>query len=127
MNTAIPMAYAISLHCVKVSKYGVFSGPYFFVFGLNTEISKSPYSVRIQENTSLKKLCIWTLLTQCRHKYLQDYRRPSSSCKSNKEWSHIALPYYNERGKEIFYLQWLIADRLIRSRLMSLWNVWSYL
>ena len=85
MNTAIPMAYAISLHCVKVSKYGVFSGPYFFVFGLNTEISKSPYSVRIQENTSLKKLCIWTLLTQCRHKYLQDYRRPSSSCKSNKE------------------------------------------
>ena len=79
------MADAISSHCVKVSKYGVFSGPYFFVFGLNTEISKSPYSVRIQENTNLKKLCIWTLLTQCQYKYLQDYRRPSSSCKSNKE------------------------------------------
>ena len=26
-------------HCVKVSKYGVISGPYFPVFGLNTERS----------------------------------------------------------------------------------------
>ena len=26
---------------------------------------KSPYSVRIQENTDQKKLCIWTLFTQC--------------------------------------------------------------
>ena len=69
MNTGIPMADAISSHGVKVSKYGVFSGPYFFVFGLNTDISKSPYSVRIQENTNLKKLCIWTLLTQCRYTY----------------------------------------------------------
>ena len=34
----------------KVSKYGVISGPYFPVFGLNTEINrKSPYSVRIQK------------------------------------------------------------------------------
>ena len=44
----------------KVSKYGVISGPYFPVFGLNTEIyevnlrSKSPYSVRIQGNTDQK-------------------------------------------------------------------------
>ena len=63
------MADAISSHSVRVSKYGVSSGPYFFVFGRNTDISKSPYSVRIQENTSLKKLCIWTLLTQCRYTY----------------------------------------------------------
>ena len=58
----------------KVSKYGVFSCPYFPVLGLNTEIywteyvnlrSKSPYSVRIQENTDQKKLCVWTLSTQC--------------------------------------------------------------
>ena len=50
----------------KVSKYGVFSGPYFPLFRLNTEIySKSPYSVGIQENTDQKKLCIWTLFTQC--------------------------------------------------------------
>ena len=42
------------------------SGPYFPVFGLNTDIySKSPYSVRIQENTDQKKHRIWTLLTQC--------------------------------------------------------------
>ena len=45
-----------------MSEYGAFSGPHFPVFGLNTEIyevnirSKSPYSVRIQENTDQKKL-----------------------------------------------------------------------
>ena len=33
----------------KDSKYGVTSGPYFPVFGLNTE-----YSVQIQENTDEK-------------------------------------------------------------------------
>ena len=44
----------------KVSKYGVSFGPYFSAFGLNTEIygvnlwRKSPYSVRIQENTDQK-------------------------------------------------------------------------
>ena len=40
-----------------MSKYGVISGPYFPVFGLNTEIyevGKSPYSVRMQENTDQK-------------------------------------------------------------------------
>ena len=41
-------------HCVKSvqSKYGVFSGLYFPVFGL------------IQENTDQKRLRIWTLFTQ---------------------------------------------------------------
>ena len=39
----------------KVSKYGVISGPYISIFGLNKEIyGKSPYSVRIQENTNQK-------------------------------------------------------------------------
>ena len=48
------------LHAWKVSKYGVISGPYFPIFGLNTqrsespERSESPYSVRIQENTDQK-------------------------------------------------------------------------
>ena len=37
----------------NVSKYGVFSGPYF-----------SPYSVRMRENTDQKKLRIWTLFMQ---------------------------------------------------------------
>ena len=45
----------------KVPKYGVFSGPYFPAFGLN---SISPYSVQMRENTDLKKLRIWTLFTQ---------------------------------------------------------------
>ena len=37
----------------KTSKYGDFSGPYFPVFLLNSEI-KSPYSVKIRENTEQK-------------------------------------------------------------------------
>ena len=54
----------------KVSRCGVFSGPYFPVFGLNTERyrveiqSISPYSVRIRENADQNKLRIWTLFTQ---------------------------------------------------------------
>ena len=43
----------------KVSKYGVFSGPYFPVLDLNTEI----YS-KYMKNTDQKKLVIWTLFTQ---------------------------------------------------------------
>ena len=39
-----------------MSKDGVFPGPYFPVFGLNTEIYRSPHSVRIQENKDQKKL-----------------------------------------------------------------------
>ena len=38
-----------------MSQYRVFVGPYFPVFGLNTE-RKSLYSVRIQENTAQKKV-----------------------------------------------------------------------
>ena len=50
----------------KVSKYGVFSGPYFPVFGLNTEIYGVNLRIsRMQENTNQKKLHIWTLFTQC--------------------------------------------------------------
>ena len=45
----------------KGSKYGIFAGPYFPVYGLNT--GKSPYSVRMQENTVQKKLRIWTHFT----------------------------------------------------------------
>ena len=51
----------------KVSKYGVFSGPYFPAFELNTERYSSlriPYSVRMRENTDQKKLRIRTLFTQ---------------------------------------------------------------
>ena len=53
------------------------------------------------------------------------YRRPSSRCKPNEEWPHIALPCYNESEKELFYMKWLIVDRLTRTRLIILWNVWS--
>ena len=49
----------------EVSKYRVFSGPYFPAFGLNTE--RYRVSVRMRENTDQKKLriSIWTLFTQC--------------------------------------------------------------
>ena len=44
-----------SITAWKVSKYGVISGPYFPVFGLNTEIYiKFPYSVRIQKKMDKK-------------------------------------------------------------------------
>ena len=49
----------------KVSQYRVFFRPYFPVFGLNTEIYKSSYSVRIQEITDEENLRIGTLFTQC--------------------------------------------------------------
>ena len=48
-----------------MSKYGVFSGPYFPVFGLN--------SVRIQENTDQKNLRIWTLFIQWELSKCYDY------------------------------------------------------
>ena len=44
-----------------MSKYGVSSDPYFPVLELNNLLRKSPYTVRIQENTDQKKLRIWTL------------------------------------------------------------------
>ena len=40
----------------ELSEYGVFSGPYFPAFGLNTE-----YLVQMRKNTDQKKLRIWTL------------------------------------------------------------------
>ena len=46
-------------HCVKVSKYGVFSALYFPAFGLNTD---------------QKKLRIWTLFTHSIVYYAQDTR-----------------------------------------------------
>ena len=54
--------YSKTVTAHKVSKYGVFTGPYFPVFGLNIEI----YSVnlRIQENRNHIKLLIWTLFLQ---------------------------------------------------------------
>ena len=64
------MSKRFSLFCAvwKVTKYRVFSGPYFFRF--RTEYgdlwSKSPYSVQKRENTDQKNLRILTLFTQCR-------------------------------------------------------------
>ena len=61
-------AFGALITAWEVSKYGVFSGRYFPVFGLNT----SPYSVRIQEKTDKKKLRIWTLFKQ----WMTDLSKP---------------------------------------------------
>ena len=53
----------------KVSKYGVFPGPYFPTFS-----SISPYSIRMWENTDQKKLRIWTLFTQCMFRFTESKR-----------------------------------------------------
>ena len=46
-----------------MSKYGVFSGPYFPVLGLNTEIYFINFRIQY-ENTGQKKLRIWTLFIE---------------------------------------------------------------
>ena len=80
----------------KVFKYGVFSGPYFPVFGLNTEINsvKSPYSVRVQEYRDQKKLCIWTLFTQCLKTVL---KRPSEFF--TQTYSQISIHLFSTKNK----------------------------
>ena len=55
-----PKAYAYTAW--KVSRYRVFSAPYFPV--LDYLLRKSPYSVRIRENADQEKLRNWTLFTQ---------------------------------------------------------------
>ena len=54
-------------HCVKSVQIRSFFWP--VLSCIKTKYgdlrSKSPYSVRIQENTDHKKLRIWTLFTQC--------------------------------------------------------------
>ena len=56
-------SFAVQITVWKVSKYGVFSGPYFPVFRQNTEI----YSVNlhIQSEYRPEKTPYWTLSTQC--------------------------------------------------------------
>ena len=49
----------------KVSKHGVFSGPYFSLLKYGDLQNKSPYLVRAKDNTDQKTLRIWTLFTQC--------------------------------------------------------------
>ena len=52
-------------HCMKSVQIKTFSGPYFLYLDLMRRLrSKSPYSVRIQENTDQKKLRIWKVFLQ---------------------------------------------------------------
>ena len=52
-------------------------------------------------------------------------RKTFSNCEPKEEWQHAGL--YNYYGRQIELL-WndLIADRLTRPRLMSLWNAWGW-
>ena len=51
----------------KVSKYGVFSGPYFSAFGLNTERYSGPLRIRSEcgKIRTRKKIRSWTFFMQC--------------------------------------------------------------
>ena len=73
-----------SIHCVKSVQIRSFFWSVFFC--IRTEYgnlrSKSPYSVRIQENTDQKKLCIWSLFMQW--SWLQYY-----SDSLNKNWLKV--------------------------------------
>ena len=53
-------------YCVKLPKYGVFSGPYFPAFGLNTERYRVSLLILslCRKIRTRKKLRIWTLFTQ---------------------------------------------------------------
>ena len=56
----------------KVSKYGVFSGPYFSVFELNTEICSVILCIQseFRKMRTRKKLRVWTLFTQCQNQHV---------------------------------------------------------
>ena len=72
--------------CVKCVQIQSFSGPYFPVFELNTEI----YSVRIQENTDYKILCIWTAgLNLIKYLFSQSFFKVSQ----NFAWRIVSLQY----------------------------------
>ena len=70
----------------KVSKYGVFCGPHYPSFRLNTERywRISPYSVGMRGNTDQKKLRIWTLFRYSPKSFFQDFRKAFS--KSFSYW-----------------------------------------
>ena len=81
--------FLFSLTSWKVSKYGVFSGPYFPAFGLNTERdSISPYSVRMRENAEQKKTHIWTLFTQCVYSINWVIKNKYIMLELRAPWSH---------------------------------------
>ena len=44
----------------------------------------------------------------------------------NEEWPNIVLHCYTESEIELFYMKWLILDRLADARLMPLRNVWGW-
>ena len=56
----------IDSHCVKSVRIRSFSGPYFPVFGLNTERYEVPLHIQSKAGKyGPEKLQIWTLFTKC--------------------------------------------------------------
>ena len=72
----------------KMSKYGVFSGPYFTVFWLNTDIYEVN-SIRIRENTDQKKLRISSLFAQCTRWYYASVLMFLSTTTNFSSWSFV--------------------------------------
>ena len=78
----------------NVSKYGVISGLYYPVFGLNTEIY-IVNSVRIQENTDQKQIRIWTLFMQF---VIHNHDKLWSSKKALQWWDEINAKNLNSHA-----------------------------
>ena len=69
-----------------MSKYRVYSGPYFPAFGLNTErYGASPYSVRIRKNTDQKKNFVFGNISRSVHfhELFEDYAKTDKLCRGS--------------------------------------------
>ena len=66
-ENVIKFILLFNFHCLKsVQIWSFFWSVFFCIWTEYGDLrSKSPYSVRIQNNTDQKKLRIWTLFTQC--------------------------------------------------------------
>ena len=75
----------------KLSRYGDFSGPYFSIFSPNRNLDRN--------FVDLKKLCSWTLFTQCivwSREFYHLFFREISVCRITKITKFQATSFWNE-------------------------------
>ena len=87
-NSCITVVFS-SIHSVKASKYGVISGPYFPVFGLNT--GKYPPQISPYLDTFQTKI-FYKTTTEIHNRLTINFRmREVKSCIDNKEGRKVIL------------------------------------
>ena len=101
----------------KVSKYGVFSGPYFSAFGQNTEIYLVNHRIQSEyRKIGPEKLRIWTLFTQWTlRRFLTNWRNNALIFLNFVSWlfcsSCYAMQWYfsclKRFGWSTFMFSWL--------------------